>query len=266
MREASYALGKTKAATIRRVLLPAARPGIATGTALGMGRIAGDTAIVVVLLGAHAADPATAATAVFGTLPRHRQHADQLRLQQLAGRRGQRAGEGLLRGLRAAARSSSRSTSSSTGIAAAGGRPHGPADAQPPRAGAIAILDAAAAGAADPRRREPTIGAAADGNGQRRHGAVARRLAGAPARAQPRPEGRADARPTTCTIAYGDKVAVDGVTLPVRQGEVLALIGPSGCGKTTLLRSLNRLVELTPTATPRAAASRSTARTSTASR
>ena len=52
MREASYALGKTKAATIRRVLLPAARPGIATGTALGMGRIAGDTAIVVILLGA----------------------------------------------------------------------------------------------------------------------------------------------------------------------------------------------------------------------
>ncbi len=52
IREASYALGKTKAATIRRVLLPAARPGIGTGAALGMGRVAGDTAIVVVLLGA----------------------------------------------------------------------------------------------------------------------------------------------------------------------------------------------------------------------
>jgi phosphate transport system permease protein len=52
VREASYALGKTKAATIRRVLLPAARPGIGTGTALGMGRVAGDTAIIVVLLGA----------------------------------------------------------------------------------------------------------------------------------------------------------------------------------------------------------------------
>ena len=52
VREASYALGKTKAATIRRVLLPAARPGIGTGAALGMGRIAGDTAIVIILLGA----------------------------------------------------------------------------------------------------------------------------------------------------------------------------------------------------------------------
>jgi phosphate transport system ATP-binding protein len=41
------------------------------------------------------------------------------------------------------------------------------------------------------------------------------------------------------------KAAVKSVSLPVRQGEVLALIGPSGCGKTTLLRSLNRLTELT---------------------
>jgi phosphate transport system permease protein len=52
VREASYALGKTRISTIRRVLLPAARPGMATGAALGMGRIAGDTAIVVILLGA----------------------------------------------------------------------------------------------------------------------------------------------------------------------------------------------------------------------
>jgi phosphate transport system permease protein len=52
MREASYALGKSKAATIRRVLLPGARSGIATGATLGMGRIAGDTAIVTILLGA----------------------------------------------------------------------------------------------------------------------------------------------------------------------------------------------------------------------
>jgi phosphate transport system ATP-binding protein len=51
------------------------------------------------------------------------------------------------------------------------------------------------------------------------------------------------------SVAYAGKPAVKEVNLKVSQGEVLALIGPSGCGKTTLLRSLNRLVEQTPTAT-----------------
>jgi phosphate transport system ATP-binding protein len=50
------------------------------------------------------------------------------------------------------------------------------------------------------------------------------------------------------SIAYGNRDAVKAVSIEVRQGEVLGLIGPSGCGKTTLLRSLNRLVELTPSA------------------
>jgi phosphate transport system ATP-binding protein len=47
------------------------------------------------------------------------------------------------------------------------------------------------------------------------------------------------------SVDYGAKRAVNEVSLPIRQGEVLGLIGPSGCGKTTLLRSLNRLTELT---------------------
>jgi phosphate transport system permease protein len=52
VREASYGVGKTKAATTRRILLPTCRPQIATGAMLGLGRIIGDTAIIVVLLGA----------------------------------------------------------------------------------------------------------------------------------------------------------------------------------------------------------------------
>jgi len=50
------------------------------------------------------------------------------------------------------------------------------------------------------------------------------------------------------SINYGAKPAVKSVSLSIHQGEVLALIGPSGCGKTTLLRTLNRLTELTPSA------------------
>jgi phosphate transport system permease protein len=52
LREASYALGKLRATTIRKVLLPAIRPNIVSGVTLGIGRIVGDTAIVVILLGA----------------------------------------------------------------------------------------------------------------------------------------------------------------------------------------------------------------------
>jgi phosphate transport system permease protein len=51
MREASYALGKTRITTIRRVLLPSVRSNIATGVTLGVSRIIGDTAIVLLLLG-----------------------------------------------------------------------------------------------------------------------------------------------------------------------------------------------------------------------
>jgi len=50
-REAAFALGKGRLTTIRRIVVPGARPGIATGIVLGIGRIAGDTAIVWILLG-----------------------------------------------------------------------------------------------------------------------------------------------------------------------------------------------------------------------
>ncbi len=50
------------------------------------------------------------------------------------------------------------------------------------------------------------------------------------------------------SVGYGGRAAVKAVSLSIHQGEVLALIGPSGCGKTTLLRTLNRLTELVPSA------------------
>ena len=68
VREASYALGKTRASTIRRVLLPAIRPNIASGIALGMGRIIGDTAIITILLGVTLTNEAVGNVPVIGTL------------------------------------------------------------------------------------------------------------------------------------------------------------------------------------------------------
>jgi phosphate transport system permease protein len=49
LRDASYALGATQWTTIRRVVLPAALPGILTGTILAVSRAIGETAPLVVL-------------------------------------------------------------------------------------------------------------------------------------------------------------------------------------------------------------------------
>jgi phosphate transport system permease protein len=68
LREASYALGKTRATTIRHVLLPSIRPGIATGVVLGMGRIIGDTAIIRILLGVSLTTQPVGHTPVSGLL------------------------------------------------------------------------------------------------------------------------------------------------------------------------------------------------------
>lgn len=51
LRQGALALGMTKWRTIRKVVLPAAAPGIATAVVLGMGLAAGDTAIVWLTLG-----------------------------------------------------------------------------------------------------------------------------------------------------------------------------------------------------------------------
>jgi phosphate transport system ATP-binding protein len=48
------------------------------------------------------------------------------------------------------------------------------------------------------------------------------------------------------SIWYGEKRAIDDVSLDVASNAVTAIIGPSGCGKSTFLRALNRMHELTP--------------------
>jgi len=68
----------------------------------------------------------------------------------------------------------------------------------------------------------------------------------------PAPPPDAEA-PIACTfqvkdlsIWYGEKRAIDNVTLDVASNAVTAIIGPSGCGKSTFLRALNRMHELVP--------------------
>ncbi|MBN2332239.1 MAG: phosphate ABC transporter ATP-binding protein [Deltaproteobacteria bacterium] len=42
-------------------------------------------------------------------------------------------------------------------------------------------------------------------------------------------------------VHYGDKQAINNVSLDLASNEVIAMIGPSGCGKSTFLRCLNRM-------------------------
>ena len=47
-------------------------------------------------------------------------------------------------------------------------------------------------------------------------------------------------------IYYGDFLAVEDVNINIEPNKVTAFIGPSGCGKSTVLRTLDRMHEITP--------------------
>jgi phosphate transport system ATP-binding protein len=50
------------------------------------------------------------------------------------------------------------------------------------------------------------------------------------------------------SVSYGKALAVGGVDLAIHRHAITALIGPSGCGKSTVLRCLNRMNDLVPSA------------------
>ena len=66
----------------------------------------------------------------------------------------------------------------------------------------------------------------------------------APASSEPAPKLTFEAK--NVSIWYGQKRAIDNVSLNILSKAVTAIIGPSGCGKSTFLRALNRMHELTP--------------------
>lgn len=49
---------------------------------------------------------------------------------------------------------------------------------------------------------------------------------------------------------YNQKQAIKGINLEIGKNEILAVLGPANSGITTLLRTLNRMYELTPGARP----------------
>lgn len=69
LREAAYALGVPKWRTISRVVLPTALPGIVTGVMLGVARVMGETAPVLLLVGATASINPNAFAGAQASLP-----------------------------------------------------------------------------------------------------------------------------------------------------------------------------------------------------
>ena len=55
-------------------------------------------------------------------------------------------------------------------------------------------------------------------------------------------------RAEAVSVFYGDKKAIDEVSIDIPTEYVTAFIGPSGCGKSTFLRTLNRMNDTIPTA------------------
>jgi phosphate transport system ATP-binding protein len=62
------------------------------------------------------------------------------------------------------------------------------------------------------------------------------------------PDGIAALETRDLSVYYGDKRAVNDVTMKIPVNKVVAFIGPSGCGKSTLLRCFNRMNDLIPAA------------------
>jgi phosphate transport system ATP-binding protein len=72
-------------------------------------------------------------------------------------------------------------------------------------------------------------------------GLAARNEAGAP-----RSDAPAKVEAESLNFYYGDKRALEEISVTIQPNVVTAFIGPSGCGKSTFLRTLNRMNDIIP--------------------
>ena len=235
IRQGSLALGATPMQTLQRQTLPAAVPGIATGTILALSRAIGEAAPLLLLGGLVFVkfDPNGSSAA-----------SRRCRSRSSTGPAGRRR------------RSSRLAAAASILLLCPRHRMNG-----------VAIIIRNRYSTPDDRadtaryHRQPTR---RTHRGQHRHH---------PDPPRPRPSTRRRLPPdelrvppcierTDVSVYYGDFRAVNEVTMDIGVHEITALIGPSGCGKSTVLRSLNRMNDLILGARP-GGRSPTTARTST---
>ena len=46
------------------------------------------------------------------------------------------------------------------------------------------------------------------------------------------------------SVRYGERTVLENINLEIPRGQITVIMGPSGCGKTTLLKGINRFLEL----------------------
>ena len=211
LREASYALGASKARTILTVVLPSAMTGIVSGALLAVARAAGETAPLMFTIGAaheinaHLFDHENTALS--------KQIFDNAK-QAVVNAQDRGWGAALTLVLLAFLADARR---------AARHRDRHPKE--------VAMVTE--------QRIEPTTPPAKTG------------LAAPVPEVRPSMVEGLMASPVVFDVKnlevyYSAYKAVRGVNLQVRKNQITAFIGPSGCGKTTVLRCLNRMNDLIP--------------------
>ena len=220
IREAGFGIGASRWQVVRKLLLPAASPGILTGTVLALSRALGETAPLIVagaVLGSYSntgASPAEILTGPYTAMPVI--VYDWARRPQEEFRALTAAAIIVLLVITLIANTVAIVIRNrSERILVSGSDPTGEpmtTDLERP-AGAVT----------------PTISIRTDA---------------APAATHDDPAATPAVRFEDFHFYYGKFRAVKGVSASIRRNRITALIGPSGCGKSTLIRSINRMNDL----------------------